>query len=422
MKHGRQLIGLLMVGLLMSVLGTGTAGAGSRTPSTARTGTFTVTLEAGGYVLLEGSNGQTHIQMNEDFGYFGDPGEPQLPGRAFLVALPPGAQVIEVLFETPDSVALPGRYQLAPVGLAMGDPQETNQTIAQWKANQQRAYTSDDPHPGQVGMYLGQSQWRRYTYARVAFQPFSYRPRSGTLHFHPTLVVTIEYRLPEPGSPAQRENERLQDDHVLDDVISRHLVNFDQAQDWYDDPVSASLVKTNSQYDYVIIVENDAMATTVAPFETWKESLGHAVRVVTLEWIHANYSGTDVAEEIWNFLHDKCPSSEWGIRYVLLVGDLRVLPRRLLFYSNPHKEWGLQSDHFFAKLSGGDTSAQVWNSDGDRRWGEIDGDEMVLNASASGRHWYPDVAMAADGRYVVVWISEGLDGSGYGIFAEWGQR
>ena len=54
--------------------------------------------------------------------------------------------------------------------------------------------------------------------------------------------------------------------------------------------------------------------------------------------------------------------------------------------------------------------------------GDIDGDEMVLNTSASGRHWYPDVAMAGDGRYVVVWISEGLDGSGYGIFAELGQK
>jgi len=54
--------------------------------------------------------------------------------------------------------------------------------------------------------------------------------------------------------------------------------------------------------------------------------------------------------------------------------------------------------------------------------GEVEGDELKLNASATGRHWYPDVAMAADGRYVVVWISDDLDGSGYGIFAELGQK
>jgi len=54
--------------------------------------------------------------------------------------------------------------------------------------------------------------------------------------------------------------------------------------------------------------------------------------------------------------------------------------------------------------------------------GEVEGDEMVLNANAAGRHWYPDAGMAADGRYVVVWISEDVDGSGYGIFAELGQK
>jgi len=54
--------------------------------------------------------------------------------------------------------------------------------------------------------------------------------------------------------------------------------------------------------------------------------------------------------------------------------------------------------------------------------GEISGDELVLNSSGAGRHWYPDAAMAADGRYVVVWISENLDGSGYGIFSEIGTK
>jgi hypothetical protein len=54
--------------------------------------------------------------------------------------------------------------------------------------------------------------------------------------------------------------------------------------------------------------------------------------------------------------------------------------------------------------------------------GEVEGDEILLNPGASGRHWYPDAAMAADGHYVVTWISEDGDGSGYGIFAEVGRK
>lgn len=54
--------------------------------------------------------------------------------------------------------------------------------------------------------------------------------------------------------------------------------------------------------------------------------------------------------------------------------------------------------------------------------GVLKGPELALNTFTSGRQWYPEVAMAPDGRYAVVWISEGQDGSGYGIFAETGPK
>ena len=372
MRHRERLIAMFMIGLIVLTAGLPVPAASATAP--VEVATLSIALEAGNYTLRQGSDGQTHIQMENDFGSFGAPGEPALPGHVFLIALPPGVQVSDVRFETPGSISLPGRYRVAPVGPAVFGPGEADRSTDR----AEQVYSGDQPYPGQVGAYLGQGQWRRYTYARVAFQPFSYRPLSGVLLFHPRLVVTIEYRLPEPGSPAWREVERLRDDRVLDDVIAQHVVNFDQAQAWYDGSATTPLVTAASQYDYVIIVQNATMATAVAPFKTWKESLGHTVNVVTLEWVNANYSGADVAEKVWNLLHAKYPASEWGIRYVLLVGDLSVIPNRLLFYSDPPKEWGLQSDHFYAKLGGGDTSAQVWNHDGDRRWGEIDGDEMSV--------------------------------------------
>jgi len=84
--------------------------------------------------------------------------------------------------------------------------------------------------------------------------------------------------------------------------------------------------------------------------------------------------------------------------------------------------------------NGSDDYLIVWdchNSDGTgssvrgqfcTRDGEIVGDEMVFGSQGTGRHWYPDAALVADGRYVVVWISENLDGAGYGIFAEVGAQ
>lgn len=52
-----------------------------------------------------------------------------------------------------------------------------------------------------------------------------------------------------------------------------------------------------------------------------------------------------------------------------------------------------------------------------RQDGEMIGPEFRINASVQGRQWYPDVARAGD-KCAVVWISEGQDGSGYGIFGE----
>lgn len=54
------------------------------------------------------------------------------------------------------------------------------------------------------------------------------------------------------------------------------------------------------------------------------------------------------------------------------------------------------------------------------RGGARVGPECSLNTFVAGRQWYPDVAMAADGVYVVAWISEDQDGSGYGVFADIG--
>jgi hypothetical protein len=52
------------------------------------------------------------------------------------------------------------------------------------------------------------------------------------------------------------------------------------------------------------------------------------------------------------------------------------------------------------------------------RSGELVDAECCINACVQGRQWYPDVAMGGGNKSVVVWISDGQDGSGYGIFAE----
>jgi len=346
----------------------GALGAGMSDPAVK---TLTVEFEAGDYELVTTETGETTLKLDSEFGTFGAPGEPSLPGRVHRVGLPPGAQVTGVRFTTPQTVELAGTYQLEAVKPAITDPQDSLEAaLARWRQGHARAYASDAPTPQTVGVYQGQDQWRRYAYARIAYQPFTYRPRSGRLVHHPKLVAQIDYVLPPVGDDIWRQQAALRNDHVLDDFILPNFVNAEAVRAWYQDPA------TDSTHDYVVIVPDDAMAAELAPFKSWKESLGHSVMIVTLEWIDQHYSGVDVADQIWNFLHDKYPASAWGVRYVMLVGDMQAIPTRRVYYADAG--WGLRSDHFYAKLSGGATSAQVWNRDGDVRWGEIHDDELDI--------------------------------------------
>ena len=46
------------------------------------------------------------------------------------------------------------------------------------------------------------------------------------------------------------------------------------------------------------------------------------------------------------------------------------------------------------------------------------GAEFQVNSFVDGDQGYPQVAMDADGNFVVAWFSEGQDGSGYGVYAQ----
>jgi len=52
--------------------------------------------------------------------------------------------------------------------------------------------------------------------------------------------------------------------------------------------------------------------------------------------------------------------------------------------------------------------------------GTLRGGELMFSTPNGRLNWCPDVAMAPDGRYVVVWVGQGPNGSGYDVFAQTG--
>lgn len=347
-----------------------------------------ITLEAGQYRIINAGDGEQVIKM-DGFGNLLIPGKPMLPAKSFMIALPPGAEVLSVGAEGITPAEVQGQYSIKPAPPVLpsdGREEMVRECRQRWQDNYEITYSSDEAYPENAGRYLGTGGLRKYHFIRVGYFPFSYHPQSGRLVFTPSLEVSIDYRLPTSTDGALEE---LLSDTKGEQRASRLLVNYAQAKEWYLPRAPRQAPKQT--YDYVIIT-TDALATAVSPLVVWKQSIGYSVDVVTTTWIEGNYTGSDRQERIRNFLIDKY--AEWGIEYVLLVGDIDVLPMRHCFPDpsnhNPNSSYCPPTDHYYAALTGD------WDSDGDGYPAEFGQDTVDFVPEVSvGRIPFSDSATVA---------------------------
>jgi len=116
--------------------------------------------------------------------------------------------------------------------------------------------------------------------------------------------------------------------------------------------------------DFIVIVNDNAMAGAVADFVSWKKTIGFNMMVVTLDHIYSNYTGIDEADMIRNFLIDEFVNGV--LHYVLLVGDTDVLPTRILYSHQQAKYSAYAADYYYANMM-----TSNWDLDGDDKWGEF---------------------------------------------------
>ncbi len=358
-KNHKPLGSILLLFVLQALIGI-------NVESNIRAESLTQTLKASRYQIIDTQKGQQKIKM-EDFGNLLIPGEPMLPAKTFMIAIPPGVQVSSVGINGAESVSLPGTYRIepAPAVLPSDDRVEIiRDSRLRWQQNYEAIYSSDAAYPGFVGRLQGKGGLREYNFVRVAYSPFSYRPQSGKLFFTPSITVSIDYDISVPLG-----QKSYLPDTKSDLRASQSLVNYNQARDWY---AARRISEPPKQsYDYLIIT-TDALLNAVNSLVSWKDSIGYSVNVVTTSWIQSNYTGVDLQQKIRNFLIDKY--LEWGTEYLLLVGDNGTIPMQRC-YPNPSdhssgSDYSPPTDYYYAELTSN------WDSDGDGYYGEYGQDSI----------------------------------------------
>ncbi|MFH1457196.1 MAG: C25 family cysteine peptidase [Patescibacteria group bacterium] len=333
---------------------------------------LTVELTSETYEIINLPDGSHEIRM-ANFGNILTPGKPMLPSKTFLIAVPPGAKINSINIVGLEQELLNGKYSIVPAPMMLpmdGDQALSDEALRVYRENKNSAYSTDAFYPQQAIVWDGEGSYRQFQFARVNFAPFSYNAVTQQLVYYENAVVTIDYTT----VTAKQKSSPLKQ-NFAQSLTGRNasvlLYNYEEAIPWYQKYFEPN--SNSSYYDYVIIT-TDALQSTLSSFVSWKQSVGYSVNVVTVTWINSNYSGSDLPQKIRNFLIDKY--TEWGIEYVLLVGDVANVPMRMCSPKADTTSGDTPTDYYYADLTGN------WDSDGDSRYGEYGQDSV---------DWVPEV-------------------------------
>ncbi len=342
-------------------------------------------------------------------------GRPALPVLTCHFILPPDMEVADLQVAVGGSLDLPGTFWLPPVQAETGVATPRDPAI----------YDSSEPYPANPAQVTAAGSLHGYHLATVQVWPLRYRPAEGRLELLTSVDISITTR-------EMTETER-QDAFVprRDDWeprgcrpevqwLERHLLNPTDLAAFYTlpsgpkgralgawesspcggfaptefpslngTPVSMVIITDDQQLDGTPV---PAMVATFQAWADWKTSLGVPTVVRTVGWIDAHYSGVDRPEKIRAFVKDA--ATLWGTDYVLLGGELGIVPTRLL---------------------GGPTSGQLdgppeGDAPADRYYTELDLN-WNLNGNAyfaeSGLGYYnegDDIIGTGLGEYIDLWI------------------
>jgi hypothetical protein len=283
-----------------------------------------------------------------------EPGAPQLPVQPVVIALAGRCRVTGVTFEVGAWQKLTGTYNVLPA-------QQQQVLVAEadavsFTSPNPAIYQSTTPYPASPAKWTGTSYRRDSTFVQVLVYPVRFIGAEQRLEVCREVKVKVEVE-----GRTKSEARSLMLEVRGSDAVSRQP-------------------SAESSFEY-LIVTGEGYDTVFQRLADWKTQKGVPAVVRTVEWMYANYPGRDQAEQVRNYLKT-LPDS--GVRYVLLGGDVNVVPFRKAFAMNC--EWGahvredsLPCDLYFADLDGS------WDANGNGIFGEVDDSVDLYADLAVGR-------------------------------------
>jgi len=298
-------------------------------------------------------------------------GAPVIPVKPVEILVPPGMQITEITSIAINTDQLPDTYRLPhgkkPFRRTEGKPETPSKPDP-------RFFEMKDFWPGKYHNLLTVQSNRGYHIAYINLFPLQYSPKAGRIRMATKMCLTVRFagmdsrRRVKPTRNLKKKLERKIDNP--DTIISYDAYSTEDPlipkKDAGDTPLTDPAgTYYGANYKYIVIT-NNSLATISGPYSFQalcdsKIARGISAGIVTTEWIYANYTGTDNADRIRNFLIDAYDT--WATEYALLGGDKDIIPVRLLY----DEGYDIPADLYYGCV---DPPECTFDNDGDGKYGE----------------------------------------------------
>jgi hypothetical protein len=294
-------------------------------------------------------------------------GCPQLPVRSVFIAIPRSAQVEGVEVTPVETEEIPGRHLVFPAQAPQILPMVgVPATPVEFVEPDPSVYARASAWPpelfemGKVGNLLG------YRVVGLTLHPVQYIPSERRLLIHKRLDVKVKYKTGSIslGTPLLTSTSSQ---GLCRGLVEGLLLNDEDLM--LETPVFENITTVLPPNDYEYVIVSAAQYDTVFQrLADWKTRKGVPANVVTTEWIYSNYTGWDNAEKVRNFIKDA--HANWGTMWVLLGGDVNVVPDRVAFAMECQAgfyadEDSIRADLYYSDLDG------TWDLNGNHIYGEV---------------------------------------------------
>lgn len=216
-------------------------------------------------------------------------------------------------------------------------------------------------YPKSQAEYTGTHVSDGYRLLTFLVCPFRYDAGAKSLYFKNGIELTVTTR----GSTTKQSLKGVGAN--MRAAVQDKAINADELEHLYGSVQDRSASREGSDKIRYLIITDESLKPAFETLAEWKNMKGVCSKILTVDSIYSNYTGTTLPEKIKRALKDYYSGEHVGLEYVLLGGDTNIVPARMCYIKCGSVIDTTPADLFYACLDG-DVS---WDGNGNGVYGEV---------------------------------------------------